>query len=60
MTTRPSPFGNETGRLPMAVFTPGTENFDALKVSKILVIGAGIVIAYKVSPLITDSVDLYV
>ena len=41
ITTRASPFGNETGMLPMAVFEPHTENFNTLKTAKVLVIGAG-------------------
>jgi ubiquitin-activating enzyme E1 C len=40
--TRTSYFGNETGRLPNAVFTPGNELFQKIRHdTKVLVVGAG-------------------
>jgi ubiquitin-activating enzyme E1 C len=42
LLTRPSQFGNETGRLPNGVFTPGNELFQRIRNDvKVLVVGAG-------------------
>jgi len=40
--TRPSPFGNETGKLPNGYFTPGKDILTTLRTDvKVLVVGAG-------------------
>lgn len=42
LTSRASPFGNETGQLPNGIFEPSSEVFKSLQeTSKVLVIGAG-------------------
>lgn len=39
--SRPSSFGNETGKLPNGIYEPSSELFEQLQHSKVLVIGAG-------------------
>lgn len=39
--SRPSHFGNETGKLPNGLYEPSPELFDQVRSTKILVIGAG-------------------
>lgn len=42
LLTRPSPFGNETGKLPNGYYEPGIELFNKLYYdTKVLVVGAG-------------------
>ena len=42
LLTRPSPFGNETGKLPNGYYEPGIELFNKLHYdTKVLVVGAG-------------------
>lgn len=41
MLTRPTAFGNETGRLPNGVFEPSKAVWEGLQSAKVLVIGAG-------------------